>query len=1049
MAEDRTGTMLTIFFRIPRLTILAILVILFGGAGALFSLGRQEDPTLVERFGNVVVFLPGADAERMEALIAEPLEAALMQLPELAEVHSEARAGVVQFSLDIREDLSEAEVDDAWTLIRAKVEEARRTFPPGSSAPTIARQYVGAATMIVALTWSGEGEAPRAVMRRLALDLEDRFQRLAATELTDTFGMPSEEIRVVPDEQALAAAGLTFSQVAETLVAADARNPAGRLRTGAGLVGLEVDGAFDGIGRIAGVTLLQRPDGSSVRLTDLARISKGFEDPPTRAALVNNLPSILVAAYISPDQRVDLWAGEARRIVEGFADGMPPGLSADILFDQSIYTSQRLEGLASNLVLSACIVFAVLFLLMGWRSAIVVGLAMPLTVALVLILFNLFGHPLHQMSVTGLVISLGLLIDNAIVVADEFDQWRARGAGRLEAIERSLSQLGAPLAASTLTTALAFAPIAILPGASGEFIGMIGVSVIYAITTSFLVSVTIVPALAGWFDRQRSWERGAPRRPRRWWRDGLVITPVAEGYRATIETVLRFPVLGVAAGLVPAVACLVLMSGLPQQFFPPTERDQFQLTLNLPNGADLSQTAAIAKRVTDMVLETEGTRSVVWALGEPAPRVYYNAIINTQGVEGFATGWVQLDSARRTHEVIDEIQARARATFPDARILALPFEQGPPADAPIELILRGPDLETLNALGDSLRAVLSQTPGVTYTTASLQLGAPTLLLQTDEAAAALAGTRPAILARAMSGELEGIIAGSVLEGTEELPVRIISSDMRRFSLEELRARTVGAQAGQPGTPVSAFGEMALMPRTATISRRDGLRTNQILAFLDPYTLPAPSLEQFRQALAESDFVLPAGYEMLIGGEAGNSGEAVGNLAGVGIPLMLVMAGAIALVFNSFRMMLLVLSAGFICVFYAFGGVWLFNLPFGFNAIVGSLGLFGIAINGTIVVLSLLRASPDAMADDVAAQADIVMDATRHIVATTLTTMGGFVPILMSGDTFWLPLAAGIAGGVAGSAVIALYFTPSVFRIMTMKPIRRALRRHRGASVLSS
>jgi multidrug efflux pump subunit AcrB len=234
--------------------------------------------------------------------------------------------------------------------------------------------------------------------------------------------------------------------------------------------------------------------------------------------------------------------------------------------------------------------------------------------------------------------------------------------------------------------------------------------------------------------------------------------------------------------------------------------------------------------------------------------------------------------------------------------------------------------------------------------------------------------------------------------------------------------------------------MELEPKTSIISRRDGLRTNQILAFLDPYTLPAPSLEQFQERLAASDFVLPPGYDMLIGGEAENSGEAVGNLAGVGIPLMLVMAGAIMLVFNSFRMMLLIIVTGVLSVFYAFFGVWLFNLPFGFNAIVGSLGLFGIAINGTIVVLSLLRANPAAMADDIIAQREVVVDATRHIIATTLTTMGGFVPILMSGDAFWMPLAAGIAGGVGGSALLALYFTPAVFRLSTMKPFQRLLGR---------
>lgn len=1030
--------MSTLFFRNPRLTILVILVILLGGLGAMITLPRQEDPTLVERFGSVVVFLPGADAERMEALVAQPLEAALMELPEVKQIDTVSRAGVVQLVLDIKEDLSESEVDDAWSLIRQKADQARLSFPAGASAPEVTRMYVGAATMTVSLTWTGEGEPPLAIMRRLALDLQDRFQRLDGTELTQNFGLPVEEVRVVMDAQALSAAGLTFAQAASATLAADAKNPAGRLRTSGGTIGVEVEGEFTNIARIAEVPILQRADGTSLRLGDIAYVEKGLEQPATRAAYENGRRAVMVAAYISPMQHVDIWSANARAIVADFSASMPPGLTAEIVFDQGVYTNDRLTGLAQNLMMSALIVFVVLFFLMGWRSAIVVGLAMPLTVGLVLIVFNIFGHPLHQMSVTGLVISLGLLIDNAIVVADEFDQWRAKGYSKLEAIQRCLKQLFAPLFAATITTVLAFAPIAMLPGAAGEFIGMVGISVIYSISASFFVSMTIVPAISGWLDRRRGWERGEAPRKRRWWRDGILLDFLSDGYRATIEAVLRFPPLGIFITLVPAVLGIYLVSTLPQQFFPPTERDQFQVTVNLPFGADLQDAEEVTRRATDIILATEGVRSVTWVLGEPSPRVYYNAINNTRGVEGFASGWVQLDSSRRTHEIVDDIQRRARAEFPSAQFLALPFEQGPPADAPIELILKGEDLVTLNRLGNELRSILSETPGVTYTVASVQLGAPTLKLKADEAAAALAGSRLAEIASNLNAELEGVRAGSILEGTEELPVRLIGSDSRRQSLSDLRSKTIGASPGVTGTPISALGEMELTPKTATISRRDGMRTNQVLAYLDPYTLPAPTLAQFQERLAASDFVLPTGYDMLIGGEAENSGEAVGNLAAVGIPLVLVIAGAITLVFNSFRMMLLIMTAGILSVFYAFLGVWIFNLPFGFNAIVGSLGLFGIAINSSIVVLSLLKADERAMGDDVIAQREVVVDATRHIVATTLTTMGGFVPILMSGDTFWLPLAAGIAGGVGGSALIGLYFTPAVFRIMTMKPVRRML-----------
>ncbi|MBA3069756.1 MAG: efflux RND transporter permease subunit [Hyphomonas sp.] len=1032
--------MFTLFYRLPRLAALSILVILFGGLGALLSLGRQEDPTLVERFGLVVVTLPGADAERMEALIAEPLEAELMALPELKQVETFARAGVVQVSLNVEDDLTEAEVDDAWALVRQQVAKAQQTFPAGASNADITRFYIGASTMIVSLTWTGEGDAPLAVMRRLGLDLEDTFRRLDGTELTETYGMPIEEVRVIVDGETLAAAGVSVAEAARAIAAADTKAPAGRLRTEGGTIGVEVGGELDGIARVRSVPVKQSAGGSVLRVGDVASVVKGYEDPPTRMAFENSQRSVLVAGFISSNQRVDRWATSAHKAVDAFSKSVPPGIKVDVVFDQNKYTSARLNGLAQNLGFSALIVLAVLLFTMGWRSALVCATAMPLTVALVLILFNIFGQPLHQMSVTGLVISLGLLIDNAIVVVDDIDQWRAKGLSRLESIDRSLKHLFAPLAASTLTTALAFAPIAMLPGSAGEFIGMIGISVIYSITASFFISITIVPAIAGWFDRTRSWERGETRRARRWWRDGIAIDFISDGYRATIETVLRFPLLGVVICIAPAILGLVLMTRLPQQFFPPTERDQFQLTLGLTSESDLADTQAITQRATDLIMQHEGVKSVTWVLGEPSPRVYYNAFNNTRGVEGFASGWVQLDGNLRTRQVVADVQSELRREFPQARFLALPFEQGPPADAPIELVLRGADLEVLNRLGNEVRAVLAQTPGITFSLASLEMGAPTLQLQADEAATNLAGSRLVELAANINSELEGLRAGSVLEGTEELPVRIISANSRRTNLSDLQSKTIGASPGDTGTPLAALGQMELKPKTSIISRRDGLRTNQILAFLDPYTLPAPSLEQFQERLAASNFVLPPGYDMLIGGEAENSGEAVGNLAGVGIPLMLVMAGAIMLVFNSFRMMLLIIVTGVLSVFYAFFGVWLFNLPFGFNAIVGSLGLFGIAINGTIVVLSLLRANPAAMADDIIAQREVVVDATRHIIATTLTTMGGFVPILLSGDAFWMPLAAGIAGGVGGSALLALYFTPAVFRLSTMKPFQRLLGR---------
>ena len=1021
----------TLFYRLPRLTVLAILVVVAGGLGAILTLGRQEDPTLVERFGFVLTTLPGADAERIEALVTEPIETQLHELPEIAELNSTSRANVSQVQITLSEDLSEREVDDAWTLIRQQVDQARADLPPEASVPETVRIFVGAVTILTALVWEGDGEAEASVMGRLALNLQDDFQNLPGTEETRVFGLPSEEIRVMLDTDALAAAGISAQTAAGLIASADARVPAGQLRNGEQNFTLEVGGAFDSTARIRSMPLLQQADGTAVLLGDVADVQKGLREPARITNFTDGKRSILVGAFIQPGQRVDIWADRAQETIANFQANTPSEIAVRTLFDQSEYTEARLGGLAQNLAFSALIVFGVLFFLMGWRSALVVGLALPLTVCLVLILFNIFDVPLHQMSVTGLVISLGLLIDNAIVVVDEYDQKRNTGTSVLDAIDYSLTHLFAPLGASTLTTALAFIPIALLPGSAGEFVGMIGASVIFSVCSSFLVAMTVIPAVAGWFDIGD--RKG---RSRRWWRDGLAIDWISDGYRWTVGMVLKYPPIGIALGIIPALIGGYLGSILPSQFFPQTDRDQMQVELSLAPESSIEKTVLATERATQLLLAEDGVEGVNWTIGEEGPRVYYNSFSTVRGVTSFANGFLQLDHPKRARQIVANLQAKVRNEFPDAQFLVLPFEQGPPVEAPIEFRLSGDDLSQLNSLANQLRSVLSETPGITYTTSSLQTGSPTFTFEVDEAATAMAGARLAELARDLNVELEGVIAGSVLEGVTELPVRVIASDSRRSDLTNLRSKSVGANADGAGTPLSALGEVTLSPDAAVITRRNGSRVNVVQAFLEPYALPAPALEAAQERIASSGFELPAGYQLTLGGEAEASGDAVSDLAALAVPLILIIMGAVALVFNSFRMASLVLVSGALAVAMAFFGVWLFNLPRGFNAIIGALGLLGIAINGTIVVLTQLSSSKASMDDDVEVQREIVVDATRHIVATTLTTMGGFVPLILAGDLFWLPLATAIACGVFGSAILALYFVPAVFRLMTMKPISK-------------
>lgn len=1034
-----------LFYRRSRLTVLAVGLALVAGGAAFQSLARQEDPTLVRRFGSVTSFFPGASALRVETLVTEKIEDELLELHEIRELASLSRSGVSVLQVELEETVAADEVDAVWSKVRDRLVDAERLLPQGATAPELEDRTSTAVTLIASLVWEGEGPPAMGLLTRIAESLETRLRNLPGTEETELFGEAEEEMRVEVDPAVLADAGLTAGEVASALARADAKVPAGQLRSRENDLLLEVGGELTSAARIRDVPLRNGPEGRGLRVGDVAEVSKTVRDPPETLALLDGRRGIAVAATMESGLRVDLWAEEARAVVEGFRAEVPRGVGLELTFDQSGYTEERLGTLAGNLLLGALIVTGVLFVMMGLRSAVVVASALPLTVAMVLAELNAIDMPLHQTSVTGLIIALGLLIDNAIVVVDDLVARARNGLAPGEAVAASVRHLFVPLLASTLTTILAFLPIVLMPGGAGEFVGPISVGVGFSLASSFLLAMTVIPAFAGRFAAPRA---PGGEGPRRWWREGLTLPPLTALYRRTLDAIIRVPLLGVAVSCALPVAGFVAGSTLTEQFFPPNDRNQFQIQLVLPAQASVAETREAAERARKLVEARPEVRESHWFVGESAPRVFYNMFGNQDGISSYAGAFVTTDSAAATERLLPELQSELAEALPRAMAIALPFEQGPPFDAPIEVRLVGPELETLRRLGEEVRAVLARADRVTYTNARVAGGLPKVLLRADEREAGLAGLRLVDIADQLQQRLEGVQGGSVLEGAEELPVRVRAEGPERRDLARIASQPVrapggggpGASAGAGGSvPLPALARTELVPELSGITRRNGERTNTVQAYLEPYSLIAASLEDFRRRLDASDFELPPGFRLEFGGEREERTEAVSSLLAFALPLFVLMAGTIVLSFDSFRLAGVIGAVAFLSVGLALFGVWLFGHPMGFLAIVGTMGLVGLAINGGIVVLSALRADPRACEGDPEAVREVVVGATRHIVATTLTTIGGFIPLIALGGRFWPPLATAIAGGVGGAAILSLYLVPSLFVLLDRRRRRAATR----------
>ena len=486
-----------------------------------------------------------------------------------------------------------------------------------------------------------------------------------------------------------------------------------------------------------------------------------------------------------------------------------------------------------------------------------------------------------------------------------------------------------------------------------------------------------------------------------------------------------------AAGALPVLG-FFLAPTLENQFFPTADRDQFYLQMWLPTETSIEATRAKAREVEAVLAADSAVRRVDWVIGGSAPAFYYNMLMNQDGAKNHAQALVHAVSRKELLRAVPELQERLDAAFPGAQIVLRLLGQGPPVDAPVEVRLYGPNLATLRGLGEEVRRHLIALPEVTHTRATLGGGEPKLALAADEEEARMAGLSLVDVATQLESSFEGAFGGSVLESTEDLPVRIRYTDRERASLSSIASAHLVTPAADDWVPISSLGEITLEPELRGIPRRDGERLNTIKGYLRVGALPPEIAADFVERLDAAGFALPAGYRMELGGEAEEQKEAIASLFAYVPVLLVLMASTIVLSFRSFRLAGLMGLVAALAVGLGFLAIWLSGFPYGFMAMIGTAGLIGVAINDSIVVLAAIRADKQAAAGDAVAITGEVLRSSRHIFSTTLTTAGGFLPLLLSGGGFWPPLAVVIAGGVAGATFLALFFVPSAYALLNRK-----------------
>ncbi|SQD79068.1 efflux RND transporter permease subunit [Moritella yayanosii] len=1020
--------MIKAFTENNRLMALLIILLIVAGLGSLSTLPRTEDPRITNRIASVLTLLPGASAERVEALVTEKIEQKLRKLADINRITSTSRPGISIVQLKLHDTITDPV--PIWSRVRDLLNDVASELPPAAVAPRLEDDRGYAYTQLIAVKWQGDSAVDLTTLGRYGKELQNQLKVVSGTDIVSLFGRGKEQILVEIDKHLAANLSLSTQAISNIILAADAKVSAGNIINDYNQMQIEVAGSFDSVARIRQIPLLNDSKGGVVRLGDIAQISKNLQWPAQEIAIVDGQYAVVVSTRMLPNLRIDKWSAEVDAKVAAFNLQLPSSLTTEVLFDQSQYTEDRLQGLVENILIGFSIIALVLLVTLGWRAALIVTLSLPLTVLFTLTVMNYYGLPIHQMSVTGLVVALGIMVDNAIVMADTIQKRFQQGFNASAAVQGAIKHLWLPLLGSTLTTILAFMPIVMMPGPSGEFVSGIALSVIFALIGSYLVSHTIVAGLSGRFLVGRSSDGSA--RTTTWYNNGIELVSLAAAFRQSLVWVLARPKLSIGLVFILPLSGFILAKHLDEQFFPASDRDMFHIELFMPVQTSIIATEAMTKTISDLLAQQQGIRKVRWFIGNNAPSFYYNLMPDKDGAQYYAQAMVTGDSFQRVNELVPSLQILLDDAIPAAQILVRKLEQGPPFRAPIELRLFGPNLDTLKTLGDEARRILISTKNVIHTRATIQPGLPKIWLKINEDVSQLAGLTLTDVATQLQSTLHGTVNGSIIEATESIPVRVQIANEQRRSLSDLANMSLSSPLSQRSIPLMALTTLALTPSRGAIPHWNGVRVNTVEGYLVAGVLPSTVLNEFSARLASDNFVLPPGYRMEFGGESAKRNDAVGNLlASVGVIMMLLII-IVVLSFNSFRLGGVIVLSAIQSVGLGLLSIYVFNYPFGFTVIIGLLGLMGLAINAAIVILAELKSDPKAVAGDSEAIIRAITSCTRHITSTTITTVGGFLPLILAGGGFWPPFAIAIAGGTVLTTMLSFYFVPAIFVLMSRK-----------------
>jgi multidrug efflux pump subunit AcrB len=1008
-----------------RITFMALTAIILLGLSMYLNLSRDSMPPYTVRVATIVSQFPGASPERVEQLVTDKVEKKAQELPELDEVSSTSRTGLSVVSVTLKDEVPPHKMQAVWDRLRRKLQNIDGL--PDGVRPNLDDDGIGDVYgIVVGLKSDGFSYAE---MKEYADDIKDDLIKLPDAAKVELGGVQEERVFIEFDNTRLKQYGLSAAKLQQSIEVTNILNSGGQVNLGDERIILEPTGNFNNVEDIRNMLIPVGDGPQLVKLRDITTVRKSYIDPPKQIVRIDGKGAISLHVNLKENANIVKLGKEVNKVVKSWEKRLPVGLELKRVSSLDTYIEVKIGDFVNNLIQSVVIVLAVMLIFLGIRTGLVIASLIPIVTITTLMIMGLLNVGLNQVTLAALIMALGMLVDNAIVVAETIMVKMEKGIERKRAAVEAFSELWMPLLISTLTTSAAFLAFYLSPTTMGDIVGPIFVVITIALLSSWLIALTVITMFCYLFLRiEPKGEQDAGFIDR-------IINYLKVKYKDLILSALSFKYMVLAGIFAAFIVSLFGFTKIPFVFFPDSDRNMITVDINLPEGNRIERTQELVTRIEKFMsdsLKTNENRQLGindWSSYIGAgPESYDLGYTPDEPNSNYAHILVNTSSFNENAEMITRLDRFAFDNFPNADIKVGALGSGG-GGVPIEIKVSGRDPDELSKISESLKLKLSSIAGTKNVKDDWGPQSKKFLIQIDQTRAQNAGVTSQDIATSLQTVLDGFQTGSYREEDKSIPILMRSDANQQQSLASLETLNIYSQSTGRSVPLLQVASIVPQWQYAKIKRLDLRRTINVTSELREGANARAITTEMTPWVEEQAKNWPEGYTYKFGGDAENSAENMGSvisylpISGFIIVLLLIIQ------FNSVRKMTMVVLTIPLAIIGVVIGLLTFGEPFGFMPFLGVISLAGIVINNAIVLVDRMEIELGLGRSDQDAVIAACLQRFRPILLATFTTVLGLIPLYLSGGEMWEGMAISIMIGLLFGTVITLLFIPALYSVM--------------------